>query len=68
MVLVSLLIGWELPGQLLHVEAKGWLRSSQLQVARLKPSKQPERSDAWPVGLGVAAMAVGAILCFVVFW
>ena len=68
MVLVSLGIGWESPGQLLHVEATGWLRSSQLQVAQIEPGKQPTHSDRWPVGLGLAAVAIGAVLCFVVFW
>ncbi len=68
MVLVSLRIGWESPGQLLHVEATGWLRSSQLQVARIEPGEQPTHSDWWPVGLGLAAVAAGGVLSFVVFW
>ena len=68
MVLVSLVIGWESPGQLLHVETKGWLRASQLQVACIEPGAEVTPSNAWPVGLGVAAMAIGAVLCFVVFW
>ena len=68
MLLLSLAVGWESPGKLLHVEATGWLRSSQLQVTQIEPGQQPTRSDAWPISLGLAAVAIGAVLCFVVFW
>ena len=68
MVVMSLFLGWEPREALLHEEAGGWLRSSQLQVSRIKPASVAPRSERWPVLLAVAVIAVGVILTFVVFW
>ena len=68
MVVMSLLLGWESPGRLLHEEKTEWLRSSQLQVVHIEPADAPSYSDAWPIGLGVAVVLVGMLLSFVVFW
>ena len=68
MVLISLVLGWESPGQLLHEEKTEWLRSTQLQVGRIEPAAAPSHSDAWPINLGVAVVLVGAVLSFLVFW
>ena len=68
MVVMSLLLGRESPGRLLHEEKTEWLRSSQLQVGHIKPANTPSYSDAWPIGLGVAVVLVGTLLSFVVFW
>ena len=68
MVLLSMAIGWEPRGKLLHEEASGWLRASQLEVARIDQSHQVSRSSFWPVALGIVVVAIGVILSFVVFW
>ena len=68
MVVMSLFAGWEPRGAALHVEAGGWLRSSQLQVSRIKTADVAPRSELWPILLAVAVIAAGIILTFVVFW
>ena len=68
MVVMSLFAGWEPRGAALHVEAGGWLRSSQLQVSRIKTADVAPRSELWPILLAVAVIAAGVILTFVVFW
>ena len=70
MVLVSLLMGWEPHGELLHEEKTGWLRSSQLTIRNLQPVTQAQtRSvDLLPALLAVIAVVIGCTLSFWIFW
>lgn len=68
MVLLSLVIGWEPPGQLLRKETIGWLCSSQLQISQIEPTRHVSPSNLWPVLLGILVILVGTVLSFVVFW
>ena len=68
MVVISLLLGWEPRGQLLHRKETGWLRSSQLQASRIEPGIPPSHNNSWPAFLGVGVVLLGALLSFVVFW
>lgn len=68
MLIVSLVKGWEPRGELLHEEADGWLRSSQLEVRQIDQTHVVRRSDVWPVVLGIAVAATGGFLSFLLFW
>jgi SSS family solute:Na+ symporter len=68
MVLVSLALGFEPRAQLLHAEAEGWLRRSQLQAQRGEHSLDAPRSNLLPIVLGIGVVGLGAVLSFVVFW
>lgn len=68
MLIVSLVRGFEPRGQLLHEEAAGWLRASQLQLRDDDQKRRPTRGAAVPLALGAAVMAAGIVLGFVVFW
>ena len=68
MIVISLFLGSEPQGELLHQEKSGWLRSSQLQARGIEPSTPPSHGDAWPAVLGVAVILAGVLLSFVVFW
>ena len=68
MVAVSLLLGWESRGELLHDEAGGWLRQSQLSGSTPVPAIQDQRGSALPLGLGLAVIGLGFVLSFVIFW
>ena len=65
MVVMSLFLGWETRETLLHEEAGGWLRSSQLQASQIKAADVALRSELWPVLLGAG---VGVVMSFVIFW
>lgn len=67
MLFVSMLLGWEPRGELLHEERGGWLRSSQQAAAQIAPSREPSGRHL-PAVLGIVVIAIGAILSFVVFW
>ena len=67
MVIVSLRLGWEPRGELLHEERSGWLRDSQLAAALIAPSREPA-SRLLPAVLGIVVIAVGLVLSFVVYW
>lgn len=67
MLAVSLLLGWEPRGELLHEERGGWLRSSQLAAAHIPPTHEPA-GRLLPAVLGVIAILIGCLLSFVVFW
>jgi SSS family solute:Na+ symporter len=67
MVLVSLFTGWESRrGQLVQEEKSEWLRNSQQSVREIAAT----RSAAFglPAALAIAVVAIGWILCFVVWW
>lgn len=68
MVAVSLVLGWESPGQLLHKEKEGWLRSSQEQASQLTAVDSRPRRDLWPLLIAVVLLASGVFLSFVIFW
>ena len=68
MIVMSLLLGWEPPGNLLHQERTGWLRSSQLQVSRIDQTHHVTLSPVWPAVLGGAVIVLGAVLSFFTFW
>jgi SSS family solute:Na+ symporter len=70
MVLVSLLLGWEPDGELLHAERKGWLRSSQLAIQQIESAPQTHTAlESWlPFVLAVITVAIGCTLSFLVFW
>jgi SSS family solute:Na+ symporter len=68
MVAVSLVRGWQRPEELRHSETGGWLRKSQLEVEGLVHVETRQRSDLWPILLGVLVIAIGVVLSFVVFW
>jgi len=66
MVLVSLVYGWEAPGELRPLDQSGWLADSRQQVQDL----QTEKTSAigLPLLLGLLVAAAGIVLSFVVFW
>lgn len=68
MFAASFVIGWEPAGQLLHEEADGWLRSSQLEVRSIDQTHHVAASDAWPAVLSLSVVLAGIVLSFVVFW
>jgi len=70
MVIVSLLMGWEPHGELLHEEKTGWLRSSQLTIRNLQPVTQAQTHsiDLLPALLAVIAVVIGCTLSFWIFW
>ena len=68
MIAMSLLLGWEPPGKLLHQEKTGWLRASQLRVSQIEPTGHVSRSPVWPAVLGIAVVVVGVLLSLVIFW
>jgi len=70
MVLVSLCFGWEPPGELLHEEKTGWLRSSQLAIRQLESAAKPQavRAPWLPALLAVVTVAIGLVLSFFIFW
>jgi hypothetical protein len=67
MLALSLLLGWEPRGELLHEERGGWLRSSQLAAAHILPAHEPA-GRLVPAVLGVVVILIGCVLSFVVFW
>jgi solute:Na+ symporter, SSS family len=68
MILVSLALGFEPPGALLHKEAVGWLRQSQLHAESTNQRSAQQRSNVVPAILGLAMIGLGLTLSFVVFW
>jgi SSS family solute:Na+ symporter len=68
MILVSLVLGWEPRGPLLHQEADGWLRQSQLDARRFQTPTERQQSNVLPLALGLAVVGLGTALSFLVFW
>ncbi len=68
MVALSVVLGWETRGKLLHKESGGWLRSSQLQVSQEKPLTITPRNELWPVLLGICVVGAGLVVSFGIFW
>jgi SSS family solute:Na+ symporter len=68
MVVVSLVVGWEPRGALVHFEPDGWLARSRREAQRFDATHESERSNAWPIAMGLAVVALGAALSFAVFW
>ena len=70
MVFVSLFLGWEPRGHLLHEEQTPWLRSGQLALQQL--DTEPHRTKSampWlPALLAAVAVAIGGGLSFWFFW
>lgn len=67
MVLVTALRGTERSREVRHVEQAGWLRTSQIEAGKLGVL-QVHRSGFLPLLLGLAVVAIGILLSFVVFW
>ncbi len=65
---MSLALGWDSRANVLHQEADGWLRSSQQQATLVAVSVDSPRSDALPLALGLAVIALGVALSFLIFW
>jgi SSS family solute:Na+ symporter len=68
MIAVSLVLGWEPRGELVHPDRAGWLGRSRLEVLNWNVSDSAPRSNVWPIALGLAVVGLGGILSFVVFW
>jgi SSS family solute:Na+ symporter len=68
MVVVSLVLGFEPRGRLLHAEPAGWLRNSQLHAQSGDGETRESRSNILPAILGLAVVCLGLVLSFVVFW
>lgn len=66
MVFVSLLRGWESPGELRAMDESGWLSTSRQQVQELAQSK--ESGSIVPLVLGTLVALTGIVLNFIVFW
>ena len=67
MVLMSLFTGWEpKSGELICEEKSEWLRCSQLTVREI--SAPDTAAFRVPATLVVAVVAIGGVLCFVVWW
>jgi SSS family solute:Na+ symporter len=67
MVAMSLVIGFEPPGALLHVEAAGWLRNSQV-AEHPATTADSARKNTLPVLLGLLVIGFGLFLAFFIFW
>lgn len=68
MVIVSLALGFEPRGLLLHKETDGWLRESQMHAESSAMSLADSRSNLIPALLGLAVIGLGLALSFVIFW
>ena len=72
MVLVSVVVGWEQSGELLHdshVEEGAWLRSSQTAARDLVATvDDAERNFTTPTVLAYLVVAAGCLLSFLFFW
>ena len=74
MLLVSVFIGWEPPGELLHQEKSGWLRKSQLAIREFDRESRATAqgphgvAQRLPLILAVVVVAIGCVLSFVIFW
>lgn len=67
MILVSLFTGWESRrGQLVQEEKSEWLRNSQESVREISVTRAA--TFGVPAALVFAVVAIGWILCFVVWW
>jgi hypothetical protein len=64
MLLVSLLLGWTSPRDLLREETAPWLRATQGEIRH--QAEAP--SGRLPLVLGAIVMAAALLLTFVVFW
>ena len=67
MLVVSLVLGWQSSGELLHQESTPWLRESQQQLNEKTDNQQESRSRV-PIICGLLVWGIGAVLSFVVFW
>lgn len=67
MFILSILRGWERPGETLHRMERGWRPNCPAAVAQSPPVER-EPSDAAPIIFGLAVVAFGIYLGFVAFW
>lgn len=68
MVAVSLVWGWTPRGELIHEETTAWLRTSRQAVLSVDASHPQAKAASYlPLVLGLAVLAVGVFLSFVVF-
>jgi SSS family solute:Na+ symporter len=68
MIAVSLVLGWEPRGTLVHQTEAGWLQRSRLEVLHLDSVPELPRNQLLPVALGLLVAGLGAALSFLVFW
>jgi solute:Na+ symporter, SSS family len=68
MLLVSLVLGFEPRGGLLRQEASGWLNESQRQAENSDQAVDQPRGNALPAIFGLAVVALGLVLSFLIFW
>jgi SSS family solute:Na+ symporter len=68
MIIVSLVLGFEPRGLLLHNEATGWLRVSEAHALQADTAIADSRSNLIPALLGLAVIGLGFTLSFAIFW
>jgi SSS family solute:Na+ symporter len=68
MLAVSLLVGFERRGPLVHLETTGWLQRTQQGVPLSDAARSPASSNVLPALLGLLVVGLGLVLSFVVFW
>ena len=68
MVVVSLVLGFEPRDSLLHKEAAGWLRESEIHAQPSGGTLANPGSNSLPACLGLAVIGLGLTLSFLVFW
>jgi hypothetical protein len=68
MVIVSLVLGFEPRGSLLHKEAAGWLQASETPAKTSDAAIANQRSNLVPSLLGLIVIGLGLTLSFAIFW
>jgi Na+/proline symporter len=68
MLLVSLILGFEPQGTLIHKQASGRLQESEMHTESNGNQTANRRSNLMPAILGLAVIGLGLTLSFVVFW
>lgn len=69
MILLSqFFFGWQRSDDFPAEDTEGWLGRSREAVHQIDQARPPERLSRLPLVLGLAVIAIGMILSFVVFW
>lgn len=68
MLVLSIVWGWERPGQTLHRMETGWQTGRTPTAVQAASPAERTRSDVTPIIVGLAVMALGIYLSFFAFW
>lgn len=68
MLAVSVVLGFEPKGRVLHAEPSGWLERSRVEARLSEPADKSANGKFLPTVLSLAVVGLGVILSFVIFW